>query len=265
MNLEEEGIVGRTAFRGGRGALGLDPFEEGVPVIIGRERPAVVAHASDGPPESSPSEQPRGPEPLVNTALTSARVVVNLPSLPALFEPSGSSSYPHSGPMVEHSVADFLVRMERARRRQSKAEVEIVLSRSQPTPQEEEAARAQFHRFFANEAEMADLDLRVNRAESIGALRYSVPFLLLAGVAAGILSTTSVVEGGGANILTLVYLFFLVILWVLLWDPIEMLLFDSYILRLKRRAQRKLASAGVRFVYRPLAPQAAAADSGRAR
>jgi len=66
------------------------------------------------------------------------------------------------------------------------------------------------------------------------------------------LGTSSAVD----YLTALAYLVFITIVWVMLWDPIEKLLFDSYFIRLQSRALHKLAAAKIAFVYgsTPAAP-----------
>ena len=179
------------------------------------------------------------------------RVDVRLPNLDALFDRSTPPTYPHTGPMVERSVAKFLVDATRQQRR--RPEVEVVLGLEGPplSTATEDDTRHRVHRFFGNEAELAALDLRVNRAEGVGALQFSIPFVLIALLAAGVLYVHVGVASGAGFIETLVYLVFITIVWLMLWDPLELLLFDGYLIRRRLHALKKLSRARVTFAYRP--------------
>lgn len=201
-------------------------------------------------------------EPIVHFSRSSGKVEVKLANLDSLFDRSALPSYPHTGPMVERSVATFLVDSVRERPPRPKVEVVLSFQCAPLRPEEEERARAQMSHFFANEAELAELDLRINRTEAVGSAWYSIPLVVLAGLVAGLLYTLGysnpLSSPGSGLVLVLLYLVFITIVWVMLWDPVEKLLFDSYFLRRRIRALRRLAAARVAFVYHP-APGAAPA------
>jgi hypothetical protein len=177
--------------------------------------------------------------------------VVNLKDLDALFDRTAPTRYPHTGPVVNRSLEDVLIDSVREQRRVAEVSVTVTLRTEPLSAEEETAARAQLGSFFANEAELASLELRVNRTEGLGSLRYAIPLILLAGLVAGILYT-NIWNGGSADLLlALPYLVFITIVWVMLWDPLEKLLFDSYFIRLRIRALEKLSRARVTFQYRP--------------
>ena len=116
-------------------------------------------------------------------------------------------------------------------------------------PAEEADVRERLSKFFATERELAELDRHVNRSEGFASLRYAVPVVLLAVLVIGIFYSQVGALSAEGYVAALVYLLFVVVVWVMLWDPIEVLLFNSFFLRLKIRALRKLAEANVRFVY----------------
>jgi hypothetical protein len=190
-----------------------------------------------------------GGEPVMRMARSPGKVEVQLKDLGALFDRTAPPSYPHTGPMVSKAVAKFLADSVREERRVSHIEVIVTLQGSPLGAAEEATARAQLHHFFANEAELADLDVRVNRIEGLGSLRFSIPLVLLAGLVAGLLYVQLGTIDASDLLVALAYLVFITIVWVLLWDPAEKLLFDSYFLRLQSRALRKLAAAKIVFVY----------------
>ena len=85
----------------------------------------------------------------------------------------------------------------------------------------------------------------------MGFLARTFPLIVVALVVAGILYLAGPgLPVGPVGILatTLLYLLFITIVWVLLWDPIEKLLVDAYLLRTRISALRKLSRASLRFV-----------------
>jgi len=140
-------------------------------------------------------------------------------------------------------------------------------------PAEEADVRARISRFFTTERELAELDRHVNRTEGLASLRFALPVVLLAVLVIGVFYSEVGALNAEGYVAALVYLFFVVVVWVMLWDPIEVLLFNSFFLRMKILALRKLAEAEVRFVYSPselpkagaspLAPQDLSAASNR--
>jgi len=239
------------------GALSLRGPDSGRPssVIIEADRHGTVSagtspalSASNGPP---PSTSAAGSVPSLRQER--GRVEVRLPNLDALFDRSTPPSYPHRGPMVERSVARFLQDATREQRRRPDIEVVLALESPPLLTEAEAEARRTIQRFFANEAELAALDFRVNRADGLGSLQFSIPFVLVALLIAGAVYLQVGVVSGAGFLEALVYLVFITIVWVMLWDPIELLLFDSYLIRRRIRALQKLSRARVTFVY-PTSP-----------
>ena len=190
-------------------------------------------------------------EPIVSLASTPGQVGVTIADLDSLFEQDLPPAYPHRGPMLNRSVAKVLVDSTREQRRIPRVELVVSVRTPPDVPEREAATRAQMRSFFANEAELAALDLRVNRTEGLGSLRYALPLVLLAGLAAGALYTNLWTLGDADYLAALAYLIFITIVWVMLWDPLEKLLFDSYFLRLQIRALQKLEKAQITFRYDP--------------
>jgi hypothetical protein len=168
----------------------------------------------------------------------------------SLFDPKTVPIYPHAEPMLNGSVAKFLLDTVRLDRRKPSVELTMAFRSAPLRPEEEESTRAQMKRYFAVEAELAVLAKDVNRTEGMGSLRFAIPVVLIAGLVAGYLSiNTSLL--GPAYLTELAYLIVITVVWVMLWDPIEKLLYDSYLIRLRVHALRKLATAEIAFVYGP--------------
>lgn len=176
-------------------------------------------------------------------------IQVHLRNRDALFDRTSTPEYPHTGPMVEQSVARFL--LDCAREQLNRKELEVVIALDEPPlpPSVEADTGAELRRYFAVEAELSRLELRVNRSEGMGSLRYAIPFVVVALLVAGLFYTQLGAASGASYLEALTYLVFITIVWVMLWDPLEVLLFNSYLIRRRVRALRKLARAPVRFTY----------------
>ena len=188
-------------------------------------------------------------EPLLHLARSPGRVEVELNGPEALFDRTGVPTFPHSGPPVRAAVANFMVDTVREDRRTPEFSVNVTFHSQPLRPDEEDGMRAQMSSFFANEAEVAGLGQRVNRTEALGSLRYGIPVVAVAAVFAGLLANPATLDAP-IYLSQLAYLIVIVVIWVMVWDPIEKLLFDSYFIRLRIRALHKLATAKVQFAYR---------------
>jgi hypothetical protein len=207
------------------------------------------------------SEPPLAAEPLLHFERTPGRVEVELSDPSALFDRGASPTFPHRGSMLNSAVSKFLVDTVREDRRSADVNLTITFRGSSLPSGEEAVARTQIGRFFATEAEMVALQQRVNRTEGLSSLRYAIPVVVVAGLIAGLLTNPSAL--GAPDWLTeIAYLVAIVVTWVMLWDPIEKLLFDSYFIRLRIRALHKLAKAKVAFAYQPDSLPAAPGQRG---
>ena len=170
----------------------------------------------------------------------------------ALFEEPPPAVSPHPVRAVRPALARYLEAGARAERRAPTLCVEVVLHAGPLAPAEEDRVRRDLERYFAEERAFAELELRVNRTEGWGSFRFGAPLVLVALLVAGALYLelgdqlgTSLV----AFFTALVYLVFITVVWVLLWDPTEKLLFDAYFLRARAIALGKLARATIRFTH----------------
>jgi hypothetical protein len=162
--------------------------------------------------------------------------------------------------MLNRAVAKFLVDSVRENRSMDTIGITIAIRTGGLRPDEEGRVRAWMSRYFANEAELTALEQRVNRTEGWGSLRFAIPLVLFAALIAGLLSTNPSALGGSTYFTAIAYLVFITIVWVMLWGPIEKLLFDSYFIRLRIHALEKLAGAKVSFRIGP-APAATTAPA----
>lgn len=177
----------------------------------------------------------------------------------ALFDNQTKPAYPHTGPMVDPGLGTYLEELARERPRSSSFEIRVTLNAPVMNPADEDRVRRQIQSFFVEEEQLAQLHFRVNRREAVGFLPIGMPLVIVALVAAGLLY---VVPGATSpdlrTLLTaLLYLLFISVVWVLLWDPIEKLLFDGYMLRRRVAALSKLGAASIRFTYVPPSPTSA--------
>ena len=219
---------------------------------------------SDSSP--APNSRPTGPAPAEAARSLRQRpgsIEIHLPGLDALLDRTSEPSYPHTGPGVERSVAKFLLDAAREQRRRGELEVHVALDGAPLAPDAEEATRSRIHRYFADEAELAALEIRVNRSEGIGSLRYALPLIAVALLVAGIFYTQLGVTSGEGYFAALSYLVFITIVWVMLWDPLEVLLFNSYMIRLRVHALQKLSRASLTFTYRAAPETAPRAEAPR--
>lgn len=183
-----------------------------------------------------------------------ARLTVEAGSLDALFDKGTEPAFPHTSRLVDHRLAEYLQNLIRERRRVPRVNLEISLREPPRGPSEEEAARRDLHAYFLAERQIVALDLRVNQREGWAFLGRTFPLVIVALALAGVLYVFEPSFSSkpiGELVTTLVYLFFITIVWVLLWDPIEKLLFDAYSLRARIAALEKLAGASVRFIHPP--------------
>ena len=170
----------------------------------------------------------------------------------ALFDDVNRPAYPHVGRLLNPRISGYLEGLAREQRKSPQVSVRITLrSPALGTVLEEKVGR-QVHAYFEEERALADLDVRVNRVEAMGSFRFGIPLIAAALAIAGLFyfaqaDYSSAIFATYAT--ALLYLFFITVVWVLLWDPIEALLFTSYFLRARRSALDKLRTAAIRFDY----------------
>lgn len=179
---------------------------------------------------------------------------VEVNDLDALFDTHRGPAFPHTRRVVDARLAEYLDKLVRERRRIRDVELEVTLREAPGSPSEEDTARRDLQAFFLAERQLAELELRVNQREGWGFLRRTFPLLIAALAVAGLLYVYEPIGTAGTIgdlVTALFYLLFITIVWVLLWDPIEKLLFDAYLLRSHIRALACLQDAKVRFVPQP--------------
>ena len=177
----------------------------------------------------------------------SVSLEVEVKDAASLFDDDASPTFPHSGRMMDSGLAEYLVDRTREVRRVPAVELAFKLRTAPMGEAQESELGSAVRTYFSNEEELAGLEWRINRAEGRAAFLYALPIVLLAGLAAGIFYLYGFVFS--FFVTALFYLFFITIVWVMLWDPIEKYLFDAYLARLRREALQKLAKAQIRFAY----------------
>ncbi len=175
-------------------------------------------------------------------------VVISAREAKELFEPD-APVYPHTGPSLRDDLSDFLEQSVRAEPSTRGVVVVVHLGGAPIGAAEEAAVRDDLHRYFLEESRRLVLARRVNQREGWLSFRYAVPFILVFGAIAYFFYVQSRSET--IEVLALLYLIAISVVWVMLWDPIEMLTFDGFLLRFRIRALEKLAGAPVRFEYAP--------------
>jgi hypothetical protein len=209
-----------------------------------------ASHLESGPKVGGEERAPLQGEPILHFERSAGKVEVELPDLDSLLDPDALPSYPHTKPMLNPTVAKFMLDTAREDRGSKAVEITLTFRDSPISPEEQAGTRAKISSFFANEVENAELAQRVNRIEAWGSLRYAIPVVAVAAVIAGLFANPSPF-GLPGYVSTLAYLIVVVIIWVMVWDPIEKLLFDSYFIRLRIRALQRLVAAKIVFASRP--------------
>jgi len=191
--------------------------------------------------------------------VTSVALPIEAEDLAALFVRGAEPTFPHSRRMVDPRAAVYLENLVRDRRRAATVALEIRLRERPPAPSEEDEARRDLQAYFGTERKVVELELRVNQREGWGFLRRTFPLLIAALALAGVfyVAIPGFPTGPVGQLLTaLFYLLFITVVWVLLWDPIEKLLFDAFLLRARIAALQKLEGASVQFNSSPAVPAA---------
>jgi hypothetical protein len=99
------------------------------------------------------------------------------------------------------------------------------------------------HDFFQNEAGQASRELGHKITKGLGSLVRSLA------VVAGLVLLAEFLRGlGGGHVYNLFSESLVIIGWVTLWIPVEMLLFERYKIRSRRNLARQLANAKIRLV-----------------
>ena len=155
-----------------------------------------------------------------------------------LFE---EGTFPFRGPVLNESVRDHLLLRVREARTVPVVELEVRFER-ELTAEEKTQFERDLRAFYTVAAEEAEAEVRVNHIEA----RHT--FMLgLIGSAIALAVAIPVRLYLGFDFYIIEFLC-IVVVWILMWDSIEKLLWDSMLLRMRSTATRKLRDAAVRFV-----------------
>ena len=167
------------------------------------------------------------------------RLRIDLAPAEEIWEEGGG--FPFRGPILRAPLAEYLE--NHARRARTAPSVDLTI-RSGDAPLDAEA-QAQFVRnyrsFFGVKFDGAELERAVNRREGLQSLYVGAATSLVA------LAFVAFVDVGLGFHTFAIYFVLLVLVWVLMWDSIEKLAFDSMFIRMRARALAKLRDAQVTF------------------
>jgi hypothetical protein len=164
---------------------------------------------------------------------------VDTPASDSLWEDEWT--FPFRGPTLKDTVAAYLENHTRCARTTPAIDLTFRFADPPLTPEAEAEFLRNYHAFFEVKAEDAELDRDVNRREGLRSLYLGTATSILAAVLVVLLDLTFGLRAYG------IYFILLVLVWVLMWDSIEKLVFDSMFLRMRARALVKLRDARVTF------------------
>lgn len=165
-----------------------------------------------------------------------------------LFE---EGSFPFHGPVLKDSVKDYLLTRVRTARTVPDVELDFHFDRELT---EEEKARFErdLRAFYEVAMDEAQAAIRVNHIE---ARRAFVLGLIGSVIALAVAIPLRVYAGFDFYIIEFLCI---VVVWILMWDSIEMLLWDSMLLRMRFNATRKLKDSTIRYTPASRAPDVTA-------
>ena len=155
-----------------------------------------------------------------------------------LFE---EGAYPYRGPVLKESVRDHLLLRVREARTAPAVELDFRFE-GEPTREEKARLERDLRAFYEVAAEEAEAEVRVNHIE---ARRTFLVGLLGSALALAIAIPLRLYLGFDFYIIEFLCI---VVVWILMWDSIEKLLWDSMLLKMRSKATRKLRDAAVRIV-----------------
>lgn len=177
----------------------------------------------------------------------SLRLAVGATRPEDLFE---EGSFPYRGPMLKGPVRDHLLTRVRMARTTPDVELDFHFERSL-TDEEKVRFERDLRSYYEVSMDEAHAELRASHVEarrtfilgligSVIALAIAVPLRLYFGFDFYIIEFLCIV-----------------VVWILMWDSIEMLLWDAMLLRMRCNATRKLRDAVIRYAPASSPPVAA--------
>ncbi len=164
---------------------------------------------------------------------------VDAPARKALWEDEWS--FPFRGPTLKPPVAEYLENHVRRARTTPAVDLTFRSADPLPTPQEQAEFLRNYRTFFDVKTHGAELERAVNRSEGLRSLYVGIAISAIAAIIVVGLDLNFGLRAYG------IYFVLLVLIWVLMWDSIEKLVFDSMFLRMRARALAKLRDARVSF------------------
>ena len=155
-----------------------------------------------------------------------------------LFE---DGAFPFRGPVLKESVQEYLLQSTRIARTVPEVELAFRFARS-PTDEEQARFERELRAYYEVATEEVQREIRVNRVEG---RRTFLLGLIGSVIALAIAIPTRLYLGFDFYIVEFLCV---VVVWVLMWDAIEKLLWDATLLRMRYRAVRKLRDATVRYI-----------------
>jgi hypothetical protein len=170
---------------------------------------------------------------------------VDVPDTESLFEEDLRPAYPHRGRSLQVGLAQELVNRTRVARNTPSVNLNLRLSSPPIPPDRESGIRSSLRDYFSVEAELVALELKVNQGEGWRSMALAIPIV----IAAGLVAYPVYALANSSFVISFVYLMIITVVWVMLWDPIEKLVFDPIFIRLRRDALAKLRDATLTFEY----------------
>lgn len=168
-----------------------------------------------------------------------SRLRVDAPSSTSLWAPD--EAFPFQGPALQDSVEEYLENHTRLAGGAARVEVTFHFADSPLDAPSQERFVGDYRAFFGTKFHTVDLERAVNRHEGLVSLYIGVATSIAAlALAVGLTLAFNVHSID-------VYFVLIVLVWVLMWDSIEKLVFDSMFIRMRARALAKLRDAQVRF------------------
>lgn len=167
------------------------------------------------------------------------RLRIDPATIEEIWEEGGG--FPFRGPILRAPLAEYLE--NQARRARSAASVGLTIHAGNAPLDAEAQTRfvRNYRSFFEVKFDGVELERAVNRREGLQSLYVGVATSLVA------LALVVFVDVGLGFHTFAIYFVLLVLVWVLMWDSIEKLVFDSMFIRMRARALAKLRDAPVTF------------------
>jgi hypothetical protein len=176
-------------------------------------------------------------------------IAVRFHALDELFD--GMDPAPVTERDLDADAEEFIVGWARELGYAKDFNVVIHLADDQRAHAPEAIARPAIHRYFAHKAEVTRLDLKRLLREARLALFIGILFLVSCEGLREIIRAFAAPPPQQGALLRMLEEGLLIIGWVAMWKPLELLLYDWWPIRAKRRVYEKLAKADVEVRFGP--------------